>query len=116
MRRPADAASPRSVRIDGVIGIHPALDLALLRVTDAANGMAKPLAVMSQDPGPLEGRNLYVLGYPAPDYRNDACGPALDLRGPVLRQAPSAGSGDGASGRRDHPARSPAQAAPSRMT
>jgi hypothetical protein len=27
---------------------------------------------MSRDPGPLEGRNVYVLGYPAPDYRNDA--------------------------------------------
>jgi hypothetical protein len=56
-----------------VIGIHPALDLALLRVTpDARNGMVEPLTVMSQDPGPLEGRNLYVLGYPAPDYRNDS--------------------------------------------
>jgi hypothetical protein len=67
--RPADAASPRSVRIEGVIGIHPALDLALLRVTD---GLAKPLPIMSRDPGRLEGRNVYVLGYPAPDYRNDA--------------------------------------------
>jgi hypothetical protein len=67
--RPADAASPRSVRIEGVIGIHPALDLALLRVAD---GLAKPLPIMSSDPGPLEGRNVYVLGYPAPDYRNDA--------------------------------------------
>jgi hypothetical protein len=61
------------VRIDGVIGIHPALDLALLRVTpsDSGNRMAKPLTVMSQDPGPLEGRSIYVLGYPAPDHRND---------------------------------------------
>jgi hypothetical protein len=61
------------VRIDGVIGIHPALDLALLRVTApvAGDGMAKPLTVMSRDPGPLEGRSLYVLGYPAPDHRND---------------------------------------------
>ncbi|MFL5250070.1 MAG: trypsin-like serine peptidase [Myxococcales bacterium] len=69
----ADAASPSRMRVDGVVGIHPALDLALLRVTppDAGNGMAKPLTVMSQDPGPLDGRNLYVLGYPAPDYRND---------------------------------------------
>ena len=67
--QPADAASPRSVPIEGVIGIHPALDLALLRVTD---GLATPLPIMSRDPGPLEGRNVYVLGYPAPDYRNDA--------------------------------------------
>jgi V8-like Glu-specific endopeptidase len=64
---------PSGVRIDDVIGIHPALDLALLRVTpsEAADGVAKPLTLMSQDPGPLAGRNLYVLGYPAPDYRND---------------------------------------------
>jgi hypothetical protein len=67
--RPADAASPLSVRIEGVIGIHPALDLALLRVTD---GLATPLPIMSCDPGPVEGRNVYVVGYPAPDYRNDA--------------------------------------------
>ena len=67
--QPADAASPRIVPIEGVIGIHPALDLALLRVTD---GLATPLPIMSRDPGPLEGRNVYVLGYPAPDYRNDA--------------------------------------------
>ena len=26
---------------------------------------------MSEDPGPLSGRNLYVLGYPAPDRRNN---------------------------------------------
>jgi Trypsin-like peptidase domain len=64
---------PTGVRIDDVIGIHPALDLALLRVTpsEAADGMAKPLTLMSRDPGPLAGRNVYVLGYPAPDYRND---------------------------------------------
>jgi hypothetical protein len=70
----ADVAAPSRMRIDDVIGIHPALDLALLRVTPppAGNGMAKPLTVMSQDPGPLDGRNLYVLGYPAPDYRNDS--------------------------------------------
>jgi hypothetical protein len=67
--RPADAASPRSVRIEGVIGIHPALDLALLRVTA---GVAPPLPIMSRDPRPVEGRNVYVVGYPAPDYRNDA--------------------------------------------
>jgi hypothetical protein len=61
------------VRIDGVIGIHPALDLALLRVAPpgAGNRMTTPLTLMSRDPGPLEGRSLYVLGYPAPDYRND---------------------------------------------
>ncbi|HWI00590.1 MAG TPA: serine protease [Propionibacteriaceae bacterium] len=69
----ATGGPPSGVRIDDVIGIHPALDLALLRVTpsEAAAGMAKPLTLMSQEPGPLPGRNVYVLGYPAPDYRND---------------------------------------------
>lgn len=63
----------RSMRIDDVIGIHPALDLALLRVTppEAVDATAKPLSLMSQDPGSLAGRNLYVLGYPAPDHRSD---------------------------------------------
>jgi endonuclease G, mitochondrial len=63
--------TPGGVRIDDVIGIHPALDLALLRITPAG-GSAKPLTLMARDPGPLAGRNLYVLGYPAPDYRNNA--------------------------------------------
>jgi hypothetical protein len=63
----------KSMRIDDVIGIHPALDLALLRVTppDAVDATAKPLSLMSQDPGSLSGRNLYALGYPAPDHRSD---------------------------------------------
>jgi hypothetical protein len=68
-----DPTSHTDVRIEGVIGIHPRLDLALLQVAppDGGNGTAKPLTVMSQDPGPLAGRNLYVLGYPAPDRRNN---------------------------------------------
>jgi hypothetical protein len=71
--RRSDGAPTPVIRIDGVIGIHPALDLALLRVTppEASDAMARPLTVMSDDPGPLEGRNVYVLGYPAPDYRNN---------------------------------------------
>jgi hypothetical protein len=70
----AGDASPGGVRIDEVIGIHPALDLALLRVAqpEAASGLAKPLSIASGDPGPLAGRNVYVLGYPAPDHRNTA--------------------------------------------
>jgi endonuclease G, mitochondrial len=71
--RRTDGAPPDAIRIDDVIGTHPALDLALLRVTppQASGAVAGPLTVMSRDPGPLEGRNLYVLGYPAPDYRNN---------------------------------------------
>jgi Trypsin-like peptidase domain len=71
--RRTDGAASSVLRIDDVIGIHPALDLALLRVAppDAGDAVAKPLTLMAEDPGPLEGRNVYVLGYPAPDYRND---------------------------------------------
>ncbi len=59
--------------VEEVIGIHERLDLALLRVEPTADGgaLAEPLTLMSQDPGPLEGRRLYVIGYPAPDWRND---------------------------------------------
>ena len=71
--RRREAGSPRVMRIEGVIGVHPALDLALLRITpDETDHRAKPLTLMSHDPGPPAGRNLYVLGYPAPDYRNEA--------------------------------------------
>ena len=71
--RRRDGTSPGPMRIDDVIGIHPALDLALLRITpEAGDGTPKPLKLMAHDPGPLEGRNVYVLGYPAPDYRNEA--------------------------------------------
>ena len=71
--RHRDVGSPRVMRLDGVIGMHPALDLALLRVTpDDTEHRPKPLKLMSHDPGPPAGRNLYVLGYPAPDHRNDA--------------------------------------------
>jgi hypothetical protein len=71
--RARNGTSPGPARIDGVIGIHPALDLALLRIApEARDAMAKPLKLMAHDPGPLEGRNVYVVGYPAPDYRNNA--------------------------------------------
>jgi hypothetical protein len=66
-----DSLPQTEARIEDVIGIHPTLDLALLRVTPLGNGTAKALTVMSRDPGPLAGRNLYVLGYPAPDHRNN---------------------------------------------
>jgi hypothetical protein len=64
----------RALPIADVIGIHPALDLALLRVTPPStrDEEANPLTLMAQDPGSLAGRNLYVLGYPAPDHRGDS--------------------------------------------
>jgi hypothetical protein len=70
--RRTSAVPTASLQIESVIGIHPALDLALLRLAPSGEGVARPLSVMSGDPGQVQGRNLYVLGYPAPDYRNDA--------------------------------------------
>lgn len=69
--RQADGTVSGSLRIDQVVGIHPSLDLALLRVTPPETSTARPLTLMSRDPDVLHGRNVYVVGYPAPDYRND---------------------------------------------
>jgi hypothetical protein len=71
LRKPTDPLP--GFDVTEVIGIHDKLDLALLRVEPQADGGAlpEPLTVMSQDPGPLESRRIYVLGYPAPDWRND---------------------------------------------
>jgi hypothetical protein len=70
---PSQSSTVGAAAIREVIGIHPALDLALLRVEprDGWPGAARPLTVMSGDPGQTAGRHVYVLGYPAPDYRND---------------------------------------------
>jgi hypothetical protein len=97
--RLTSVAPSASTRIEGVIGIHPHLDLALLRIAPADPGdePARPLSVMSHDPRDVAGRNIYVLGYPAPDYRSDAA-----LQRPLLRQAAPAGGGDGAAGEPDH--------------
>jgi V8-like Glu-specific endopeptidase len=64
-----------AARIEAVIGVHPGLDLALLRITpsEGSDG-ATPLTLMSESPGSLMGRTVYLLGYPAPDPRNN---PAL---------------------------------------
>jgi Trypsin-like peptidase domain len=72
--RLTSVAPAASGGIEGVIGIHPDLDLALLRVAPAEPGheLARPLSVMSHDPQDVAGRDIYVLGYPAPDYRSDA--------------------------------------------
>ncbi|MEV4192939.1 trypsin-like serine peptidase [Streptomyces toxytricini] len=56
-----------------VIGIHPEVDLALLRVDTAADGRAPatPLAVAADPPGDVPGRPVYVVGYPAEDGRRN---------------------------------------------
>jgi Trypsin-like peptidase domain len=69
-----DADPPLDFLIQEVIGIHDRLDLALLRVAvDAANGATapEPLTVRSKELTEEERRAIYVVGYPAPDPRND---------------------------------------------
>jgi hypothetical protein len=71
LRKPTDPLPGFDVK--EVIGVHDRIDLALLRVEPQADdgALGEPLTIMSSDPGPLEGRRIYVLGYPAPDWRND---------------------------------------------
>lgn len=68
-----DADPPDEFAIEAVIGIHERLDLALLRLASDGGGVEKPqpLTLMSEAPDPSETRQVYVVGYPAPDPRND---------------------------------------------
>ncbi len=68
---PGDASLEFAVT--GVIGIHPDVDMALLRVDTAAGGRAPatPLAVAADPPGDVPGRPVYVVGYPAEDGRRN---------------------------------------------
>ena len=113
-----DRDPPSRAPITEVIGVHPRVDLALLRVAAPEGGgrLPAPLTVLSSPPPPAEGeRQLYALGYPAPDMRNDAEATRrifgeifyvkrlqpgaffASLPGPVIRNAPcSAETGDDA--------------------
>ncbi|WP_030686913.1 serine protease [Streptomyces globisporus] len=58
--------------ITDVIGIHPDVDMALLRVEPSAeDGLPTPLAVAADAPASLPGRPVYVIGYPAWDGRRN---------------------------------------------
>ncbi|MER7466078.1 serine protease [Streptomyces sp. NPDC097981] len=56
-----------------VVGIHPDVDMALLRVDTADGGRAPttPLAVAADPPADVPGRPVYVIGYPAEDGRRN---------------------------------------------
>ncbi|CAM5652040.1 hypothetical protein GCM10010343_35550 [Streptomyces avidinii] len=57
-----------------VIGIHPDVDMALLRVSPSTRGggvLPTPLAVAGDAPAELAGRPVYVVGYPAADGRRN---------------------------------------------
>ncbi len=69
----ADGDGRPAYEVDEVIGIHPDVDMALLRVTPAAAGPAlpTPLAVAADAPPDLPGRPVYCVGYPAYDGRRN---------------------------------------------
>jgi hypothetical protein len=68
-QQPASAAC----RILGVRGIHDKYDLALLEVEppQQAADAAAPLALATQAPPQVEGRPVYVVGYPLRDGRRN---------------------------------------------
>ncbi|MET9964026.1 serine protease [Streptomyces sp. NPDC006326] len=56
-----------------VVGIHPEVDMALLRVDTARGGSepAGPVAVAADPPADVPGHPVYVIGYPAEDGRRN---------------------------------------------
>ncbi|QES09572.1 serine protease [Streptomyces venezuelae] len=68
----APPASPAPYEVTEIIGIHPDVDMALLRVEPAADGgLPTPLAVAADAPASVPGRPVYVVGYPAWDGRRN---------------------------------------------
>jgi hypothetical protein len=63
--------STAGFRVRAVIGVHPYHDLALLEVEPPQiNGTAPtPLAVAAEPPPRVEGRPVYLIGYPVRDAR-----------------------------------------------
>ncbi|MER6917107.1 serine protease [Streptomyces sp. NPDC000594] len=72
--RPGEGGAGDGVayRVTGVIGIHPELDLALLRIEPGGPGPAPaPFPVAADGPQGLTGRPVYCVGYPAYDGRRN---------------------------------------------
>jgi hypothetical protein len=67
------AVSEAGYRVRGVIGVHDVYDLALLEVErPQINGTAPaPLALAAQAPPNLDGRPVYLVGYPVRDARRN---------------------------------------------
>jgi len=61
-------------RVRAVTGVHPTYDLALLEVEPPQGqtpGSPTPLAVAAQPPEQMEGRQVYLVGYPVRDARRN---------------------------------------------
>ncbi|MEU3691272.1 trypsin-like serine peptidase [Streptomyces narbonensis] len=69
---PVVAPPSVSYEITEIIGIHPDVDMALLRIEpSASDGLPTPLAVAADAPASVPGRPVYVVGYPAWDGRRN---------------------------------------------
>ncbi|MFD5322320.1 trypsin-like serine peptidase [Streptomyces sp. NPDC127092] len=69
---PVPAAGPLPYEVTEVIGIHPDVDMALLRIAPPdGEPLPSPLAVAADAPASLPGRPVYVIGYPAWDGRRN---------------------------------------------
>ncbi|MER5710613.1 serine protease [Streptomyces sp. NPDC002122] len=69
---PVAATSSTPYEITEIIGIHPDVDMALLRIeASASDGLPTPLAVAADAPASVPGRPVYVVGYPAWDGRRN---------------------------------------------
>jgi len=56
---------------DSVVGVHEEFDLALLKVSGGGAASPRPLTLASEAPNDIEGRKVYVVGYPAWDGRRN---------------------------------------------
>jgi hypothetical protein len=74
-------ASSAGCRVRSVIGVHERYDLALLEVERTpSNGAAPtPLALAAAPPPQLEGRPVYLIGYPVRDARRNEPEPIARL-------------------------------------
>jgi hypothetical protein len=73
LRAELGSESSLSFTVSGIIGIHEDHDMALLRVEQASGTetLPDPLPIAKAAPASLEGRQVYVIGYPAWDGRRN---------------------------------------------
>jgi glutamyl endopeptidase len=67
------SVSTAGYRVRSVLGVHDVYDLALLEVEppQVNGGAPAPLALAAQAPGQVEGRPVYLVGYPIRDARRN---------------------------------------------
>jgi len=64
---------PVSFNVVEIIGVHDTIDMALLRIEPASNvAIPPPLIFEANPPADMQGRQVYTIGYPARDPRNNA--------------------------------------------